>query len=103
MKNIEAKTFLHLRSKIYRKAKLGLPTVSGMTQKTRGIQMENMNCYTCGKKNLSKNEIGLTKKMLGRSVRHFFCIDCLAEQLEVDTEFLLEKIEEFKEQGCILF
>lgn len=65
--------------------------------------MENMNCYTCGKEYLSKNEIGLTKKMLGRGVRHFFCTNCLAEQLDVDAEFLHEKIEEFKEQGCVLF
>jgi len=61
------------------------------------------NCYSCEKENLSKNEIGLSKKLLGRKITHHFCLDCLAEQLEVNTDFLLEKIEEFKEQGCILF
>jgi len=65
--------------------------------------MEIVNCYDCAKENLSKNEIGLSKKLLGRSVVHYFCLDCLAGQLEVDTEFLLVKVEEFKEQGCILF
>lgn len=60
-------------------------------------------CYVCGKENLNKNEIGITKKLLGRTSKYFYCIDCLAEYLEVDTEFLLAKIEEFKEQGCTLF
>jgi uncharacterized protein YlaI len=65
--------------------------------------MEKRNCYICGKKHLNKNEIGLNKKLLNRAVRQFYCLDCLAEYFEVDTEFLLAKIEEFKEQGCELF
>lgn len=60
-------------------------------------------CYTCGKDNLSKNEIGLTKKLLSKDMKYFFCIDCLAEQLEVTTDELLEKIEDFKAEGCTLF
>jgi predicted nucleic-acid-binding Zn-ribbon protein len=61
------------------------------------------NCYICGKEALSKNEVGLTKKLLDKNSKRFYCIDCLAEYLEVDTEFLLVKIAEFKEQGCTLF
>jgi len=60
-------------------------------------------CYICGKGDLSKNEIGLTQKLLDMNTQRFYCMDCLAEYLEVDTEFLLAKIEEFKEQGCKLF
>jgi uncharacterized protein YlaI len=60
-------------------------------------------CYVCGKKNLSKNEVGLNKKLLGRGIRQFYCIDCLAEYLEVTTEELLERIEDFRSQGCALF
>jgi uncharacterized protein YlaI len=60
-------------------------------------------CYVCEKENLSKNDIGLTKKLLDKDTRIFYCIDCLAEYLEVDSEFLLAKVEEFKEQGCDLF
>jgi len=66
-------------------------------------RMDKKNCYICGKENLTKNEIGLTKKLLGRKVIKFYCIDCLADNLEVDTEFLLNKVEEFKQQGCKLF
>ena len=57
----------------------------------------------CGKEALSKNEIGLTKKLLGKDSKLFYCLDCFAEYLEVDTEFLLAKVEEFKEQGCKSF
>lgn len=65
--------------------------------------MEVKNCYVCGKENLSKDEIGLTRKLLGREATQFYCLNCLAESLEVDTEFLLARVEEYKEQGCILF
>ncbi len=65
--------------------------------------MERKVCYVCGKEQLSKNEIGLTKKLLGKNFRLFYCLDCLAEYLEVDTEFLLERVEEFKSQDCTLF
>lgn len=62
-----------------------------------------IDCYICGKKDISKNEIGLTKKLLGKNSKNFYCISCLAEQLEVSTEELLDKIEEFKNEGCKLF
>ena len=65
--------------------------------------MDKKNCYVCGKEVLSKNEIGLTKKLLDKDTRRFYCLDCLAEHLDADREFLLAKIEEFKEQGCKLF
>jgi predicted nucleic-acid-binding Zn-ribbon protein len=65
--------------------------------------IEKKNCCLCGKENLSKNEIGLTKKLFDPDARRFYCLHCLAEYLEVDIEFLLVKIEDFKEQGCLLF
>lgn len=65
--------------------------------------MKSKSCYICGKGNLSKDEIGLTKKLLGRNINYFYCIDCLAEHLEVETDFLYDKVEELKAQGCVLF
>ena len=64
---------------------------------------ESKTCYVCGKDNLSKDEIGLTKKLIDKKTMNFYCIDCLAEYLEVTTEELLDKIEEFNEEGCTLF
>lgn len=60
-------------------------------------------CIACGKEPLSKDEIGINKKLLGEQVENFYCIDCLADYLEVETQDLLDKIEEFKEEGCKLF
>ncbi len=59
-------------------------------------------CIICSKE-LSGNEIGLTKKLINRGATEFMCIDCLAEKFKVTPERLREKIEEFKESGCLLF
>lgn len=67
------------------------------------MSIENKKCYVCGKATLTKNEIGLTKKLIDKKASSFYCIDCLAEYLEVTTEELEAKIEEFKEEGCTLF
>ena len=60
-------------------------------------------CYVCGKDHLSKDEIGITKKLIDRKTKQFYCLSCLAEYLEVMEEELLDKIEEFKDEGCTLF
>ena len=70
---------------------------------SRGDTIECKICYVCGKENLSRNEIGLIKKLLSKNTKIYYCLDCLAEYLEVDTELLIEKITEFKAQGCDLF
>lgn len=61
-----------------------------------------LKCCDCDKE-LSKDEIGVNRKMLARDIKEFFCLDCLAEYLDTTPDELLIKIEEFKEQGCTLF
>ncbi|HUM43577.1 MAG TPA: hypothetical protein PKI14_11590 [Fervidobacterium sp.] len=63
---------------------------------------EKKKCTECNKI-LSKDEIALTQKMLGRNVNELYCLDCLAEYIDCDRSELEIKIEEFKEQGCTLF
>lgn len=65
--------------------------------------MEAKKCFACEKSPLTKNEIGLTKKLISRKAKYFYCLSCLAESLEVTEEELLAKIEEFKNEGCTLF
>lgn len=60
-------------------------------------------CLACRKSPLDKNTIGINKKMFGNQVKTFYCMDCLADYLGCSVEDLLEKIEEFKEEGCTLF
>ena len=59
-------------------------------------------CRECGEV-LTKDEIGLTKKLLDMEAKEFFCFHCMAEYLEVEEEFLRAKVEEFKDEGCTLF
>ncbi len=59
-------------------------------------------CYTCGKE-LTHDEIGLHKKLMGRGSEQFMCILCLAKEFKVSEDLLREKIKEFKEMGCTLF
>ena len=65
--------------------------------------MTMIECSSCKKKPLSKNEVGICKKLLGKSPKAYFCLDCLASYLDTTVEDLEEKIEEFKEEDCKLF
>lgn len=59
-------------------------------------------CYLCEAR-LDKDPIGLNKKLLGKNLSRFLCIDCLATHLDVSVEDLKGKISDFKDQGCTLF
>lgn len=65
--------------------------------------MNQKKCYVCGKEPLSKNEIGLTKKLINQKATSFFCVSCLADELDVTEEELQAKIDDFKNDGCKLF
>lgn len=58
-------------------------------------------CLECGSR-LSKNDFGISIKFYGEKGQKL-CISCMAEQLSVTTEDILDKIEEYKNEGCILF
>ena len=59
-------------------------------------------CTNCNKE-LEKDEIALCKKLLGKKTKQFLCINCLSEYLNTDQDLLLQKMEQFKEEGCTLF
>lgn len=63
----------------------------------------NKECISCGKNALTKNTIGINKKLLGENAENLYCIPCLADYLGVNEQDIYDKIEEFKEQGCELF
>lgn len=60
-------------------------------------------CVMCGKEDLDKDTIGINKRLLGKNIKNYYCMDCLAYYLECTVEELLDKIEEFKADGCKLF
>ncbi len=65
--------------------------------------MKRIDCISCGKQGLDKNTIGLNKKLLGKDISNYYCMDCLADYLGCTVDDLKEKIEEFKDEGCTLF
>lgn len=66
------------------------------------IKVKKTKCYLC-EEELNKVAVALNKKLLGRNIKRFYCLSCLANYLEVTVEDLIAKVEEFKEQGCKLF
>jgi len=59
-------------------------------------------CCDCGKQ-LAKDEVALSRKLIDADTEDFYCICCLAEYIGCTEQDLIEKIQEFKEQGCTLF
>ena len=64
--------------------------------------MKNKKCRLCGNE-LKKDWIALHKKLLDVNAKEYFCIYCLADTFGCEVQDLEVKIEEFKEEGCLLF
>ena len=62
-----------------------------------------MHCAYCDKEKLSKNVIGLNRKVVHRQIKRMMCLTCMAAHFETTEEELKNLIEEFKRQGCSLF
>ena len=59
-------------------------------------------CIRCGAP-LTKDEVGLTKKLINRGCTEFLCYHCLAKHFHVTVEDLRRKVAKFREMGCTLF
>ncbi len=66
---------------------------------------KQVGCAFCDKEKLSKDEIGLNRKLIHRQVEveRMMCLQCMAAYFETPEEYLKEKIEDCKRQGCTLF
>jgi len=59
-------------------------------------------CIKCGCA-VTYDEKGLCRKMIGRTITEFMCMDCLAEKFKVEKQSLINVIEFYKKAGCALF
>ena len=50
-----------------------------------------------------KDIIGINRKLLGRDITKFYCIPCLCDVMDCDAQAIMDKVEQFKEEGCTLF
>lgn len=64
---------------------------------------KQVGCAYCDKEELSKDEIGLNKKIIHRQIERMLCLKCMAAYFDTTEESLKEKIEYFKWEGCALF
>ncbi len=64
---------------------------------------KQINCAYCDKEKLSKDDIGLNKKLIHQQIERMMCLTCLAAYFETTEEELKEMIEGFKREGCKLF
>jgi hypothetical protein len=62
-----------------------------------------VSCAYCAEKELSKDDVGLNKKLIHRKIERMMCLTCLAAYFETTEEELKETVERFKRQGCTLF
>lgn len=62
-----------------------------------------IDCAYCEREGLSRDEIGLNKKIIHRQIEQMMCLTCMAASFETTEEELNEKIKEFKRRGCALF
>lgn len=59
-------------------------------------------CIACGR-TLCPDEVALTRKLVNRGARAYYCLTCLAQRFEVREDELRIKIGQFREMGCTLF
>lgn len=52
---------------------------------------------------LRRDEVGISKRLLGRGITRYFCVGCLARRLGVPPGVIELKIEEYRAMGCALF
>ncbi len=64
---------------------------------------KTIHCAYCDKEKLSKDEIGLNKKLIHRQIERMMCLACMADHFETTEDDLQDMIERLKEQGCSLF
>ena len=59
-------------------------------------------CKTCGRE-VTRDEIGLTKKLINRGAAEFLCMTCLAKKFDMTEEECETLIAHFRDAGCHLF
>lgn len=64
---------------------------------------KHIDCSYCARKGLTKDEIGLNKKLIHYRVERMMCLVCISEYFDITVEEMEEMIQEFKRQGCELF
>ena len=70
----------------------------------KSMQNKTIHCKSCDKI-VPKEIVALNKKMFetASKQRDYFCLSCMAAYIECSEQDLLDKIAQFKSEGCKLF
>jgi len=69
----------------------------------KALPQQLFHCIWCGCDITSKDVVGINRKLLSENTSEFYCLDCFAEYLGCEVQDILQKIKDFKEDGCKLF
>jgi len=61
-----------------------------------------LTCADCGRE-LTRDERGLSYKLISRAATELYCLDCLSRQFHLSRQELLRLAEQFRQAGCTLF
>ena len=68
----------------------------------KGSELTDARCVKCARQ-LTRDEVAVTKKLINRGATEFMCADCLAAYYQVDVSAVYERMEYFRAMGCTLF
>jgi len=66
-----------------------------------GVQTRHQ-CAQCDSA-LARDDIAISRRLIGRGISQFYCIRCLAARLGVSQAVIHLKIKEYRAMGCALF
>lgn len=66
-------------------------------------QYFNKNCCKCDKRIKDKNVLAMNMKIHGRNINKFYCKKCFMNLHELSQNDWNDKLESFKQSGCMLF
>ena len=59
-------------------------------------------CKEC-QRPISRDEVGLTRKLINRGLTEFYCFECLGKIYRLDMKTMKDMVESFRAAGCTLF
>lgn len=67
------------------------------------MRKKPVKCAWCDAPIVSKDVIGINRKLISTDTHIFYCLPCFADYCGCTEEDLEAKIEQFKSEGCKLF
>lgn len=72
------------------------------------MRLKEINCVECGGvikdgQISAKDCVSLNRKIISSNPTENYCVECICEMCDCDVQILIDKINDFKQEGCTLF